>query len=135
MFLYISKIQFKQSSQLSVTLPFQSWRHIQSPIKHLWAFCSEPCVTLLYLGPWYIRSSGMLWYILGVVWAWDQYTGIRGPGTPSGFKSGIRGPTRFKNGIPGPLQNLGVGFQDPLQSLKVGPSHLSLMNSFFLQNI
>ena len=40
---------------------------------------------------------------------------------------------------PGPFQNLKVKPNDSLRSLKVGPPHptpqLSLMNSFFFQNI
>ena len=44
-------------------------------------------------------------------------------------------PLKFKSGTPGLPSNLKVGPRDPPQSLKVGTSHLSLMNSIFFQNI
>ena len=54
-----------------------------------------------------------------------------GTGTSEPSDSGP--PQSLKVGHQDPLQNLKVGPQDPLQSLKAGPSHLSLMNSFFLE--
>ena len=54
-----------------------------------------------------------------------------GTGTSEPSDSGP--PQSLKVGHQDPLQNLKVGPQDPLQSLKAEPSHLSLMNSFFLE--
>ena len=57
---------------------------------------------------------------------WDPPQNLKvGPGTPQSLKVGPQDS----------LQNLKVGSQDSLQSLKMGPPHLSLMKSFFFQNI
>ena len=60
--------------------------------------------------------------------------GPRDPGPrdpPQSLKVGPETPLKFKSGTPGPPSKFKSRIPGPLQSLKVGPPHLSLMNSFF----
>ena len=72
--------------------------------------------------------------------AWcESGTRIPGPGTsrlrtwdpPQSLKVGLRTHLKFNSGTQDPIQNSKVKLQEALRSLKVGPPHISLMNSFF----
>ena len=61
--------------------------------------------------------------------------GFWDPGTqdelPQSLKVGPGTTLKFKRGTPGPPSKLKVRPQDLLQSLNLGPPHLSLINSVF----